>query len=56
VVQPGLDAQEAAIIAGAYQKSLAPKERAKEAEPVLLVAPSQASPYPQALAPSVPKE
>jgi len=53
---PGLDAQEASIIANSYRKSLSPKEeRQYGAEPILVVAPPQrAAGHP--LLPSVPKE
>jgi hypothetical protein len=56
VAAPGLDAQEASIIANGYRKSLSPKEeRQYGAEPMLIVAPpQQRSALP--LMPSVPKE
>jgi hypothetical protein len=58
VAAPGLDAQEASIIANSYRKSLAPKEeRQYGAEPILVVAPPQrTSGHPQLPLPSVPKE
>ena len=51
----GLDGQEAAIMATAYRKSLAPKDTETPTDkPILLVAPSQSgAAYPL---PSVPKE
>ncbi|HEX9290748.1 MAG TPA: hypothetical protein VF904_14590 [Anaeromyxobacteraceae bacterium] len=56
-VAPGLDAQEASIIASTYRKGLAPKETQDVKEqPILVVAPQQAGMAAQALAPSVPKE
>lgn len=57
-VTPGLDAQEASIIASTYRASLAPKEerqRLKD-EPILVVTPPQRGATPQLPLPSVPKE
>jgi hypothetical protein len=53
----GLDSQEAAVISGAYLRSLAPKNAQVNEEPMLLVAPpAQGGGYGSTkLAPSVPK-
>lgn len=52
---PGLDSQEAAIIADSYRSSLAPKgSRADEQAPVILLTP-QGQQGQRALMPSVPK-
>jgi hypothetical protein len=54
---PGLDPQEASIIASTYRKSLAPKdERDVKAPPILVVAPQQPGMAAQLPPPSVPKE
>jgi hypothetical protein len=52
---PGLDSQEAAIIADGYRQSLAPKGQKAEQEPVILVAPQQQGGRAQQLQPSVPR-
>ncbi len=49
-----LDTQEAAVIAGAYVRSLSGKTGQREPEPVLLISPQQQGSG-QQLAPSVPK-
>jgi hypothetical protein len=51
----GLDSQEAAIIAGTYRRSLAPKDYKAKEEGMLIVTPPQYE-APQKLAPSVPQE
>ncbi len=54
---PGLDSQEASIIAAGYRRSLAPKDVKVEEEPLLIVAPPQQGQPRQVLPlPSVPKE
>jgi hypothetical protein len=50
---PGLDSQEASIIAETYRKSLAPEDQTAKEQPVLIVAPPSREQRPQ-LAPSVP--
>ncbi len=53
----GLDSEEAAIVADAYRKGLAPKGARTDADSqVLLLAPPQRGERPAPLAPSVPKE
>ena len=54
---PGLDSQEASIIAEGYRRSLAPKGVKLEEEPMLIVAPPQQGQPRQVLPlPSVPKD
>jgi hypothetical protein len=54
---PGLDPQEASIIASTYRKSLAPKdERDVKDSPMLVVTPQQRGMAAQLPPPSVPKE
>ncbi len=56
-VTPGLDAQEASIIASTYRASLAPKEAQRVSdEPILVVTPQQRGAMPSLPPPSVPKE
>lgn len=53
---PGLDGQEASIIAGTYRKSLSPKEERTQAPPVLVVEQQHGGGMLRALLPSVPKD
>ncbi len=53
---PGLDAQEASIIAATYRTSLAPKEEKTQAPPILVVEQQPGGGMLRALMPSVPKE
>ncbi len=53
---PGLDAQEASIIAGTFRKSLSPKEEKTQAPPILVVEQQPGGGMLRALMPSVPKE
>ncbi len=53
----GLDSQEAAIVAQTFREGLAPKGQAKEAPPVVLVAPpAQGGGAQRVLAPSIPTQ
>jgi hypothetical protein len=56
--EKGLDSEEAAIVAGAYRRSLAPKNARDEdqSEVLLLAAPPRGGERQAPLAPSVPKE
>lgn len=52
---PGLDSQEATIIADSYRTSLAPKGQKPEESPVIVLTPQGQQGSQQRLAPSVPK-
>lgn len=53
---PGLDPQDAEIIADGYRRSLAPKDVKVTEEPFVIVQPAGGYVRPTPLAPSVPKE
>ncbi len=52
---PGLDSQEATIIADSYRASLAPRGQTPEESPVIVLTPQGQQGSAQRLAPSVPK-
>lgn len=54
-IPPGLDSQEAGIIAESYRKSLAPKGTAVDEQPAVMILQEPSGPKPAPLAPSVPR-